>query len=110
MTDSGPPNGDLAGDEMPGWAQGVRLDLAYEWGGMRFRPAIPECHEHCEGCMSTGCPHPEHRPDWTLGYVTGPNDETDAPLWLCPLCFDWYRAPLSLVLDPDVPFPRTSAL
>lgn len=78
--------------------------LDEEYRGIVLIPIVPECHEHCSSCMSAGCPNPEHRPAWTLGYASLTEGEPDA--WLCPLCFDWYREPLALSLDPSVPFPR----
>ena len=48
--------------------------------------------------MDTGCPHPEHNPDWQQGYVTR---EEDYNLWLCPACFEEHRGPLELRLVPN---------
>lgn len=65
----------------------MRLDPT--WRDLPWRLAPPECHEHCISCASTGCPHPDHGPDWQAGYVVTIEDpQGDYPLWLCPECYD----------------------
>ena len=50
----------------------------------------PECHQHCDCCMDTICPCPEHHPDYTVGYETQIVEDSDSwSFWLCPDCYKW---------------------
>lgn len=54
--------------------------------GMQWMKDVPKCHEHCDCCSDTGCPIPEHSPDWTWGYRSWLDD-----FWMCPRCFEQFR-------------------
>lgn len=71
--------------------------------GLLYRRAIPECHEHCAGCAGTGCPHPDHNPDWTEGYVARIEDpQGDYDVWLCPECYAKIQQTETIAPNPEL--------